>query len=781
MSGSEKNMSGSGKNNAAKRSQGDGRSHKKRSRKRASKADAVLRATGGTGKDPYSQNNETKDAVKDILAVKGMTTKMNVTATIQSKAIASLAMGLVLKSIRAGWLSSIRQGEQPFYAWSYLIEIFNAALTGNVPLVTAAPRCVWEMCAALLPKEARFKTGNVNYKWQEFVEAFVPSPVYQLRGGEFTYSICWGEESSVTVNDYPVLNTPGAPYTTDLGSLSFASMIAFLGATPMAKISPVISSENLYLGRDTSAFTVVYPEIGVSDGVQGGLATTIYSERLIRSPLLAKFAEYQPSGESYRGWEHAAKSAGSPCYILPRMLDFSSPRDLFNKASPIVKYFNFDEFFYTLSMALAGAVDNYMTNAGNTNVELCPLTSQQVQIIFRQTMISAFCNEYVQDITLGDVFYPMTPFVVGPNGVSLVNSDMLIPTVLAENIRACCRRGLNLGKRNKQNSYYSIDFLPVLARPAGQPQLGNFQVGTITDPSIILLYYPAAVSPVPEVPINLIDLSCSISPLTTVTYLSGNGKKVSDDIAKWNTWISRYSAVLSPLVSLGSEAGISALSTIFATNTQQDNISGYVVIESPVVSPANGTIVSARSLAKQPSSSSLSSVVRRMYVQKNQPGVKRYGTVSITGVGSGPIDACYLTQWTEKEILFNNRISAPSFNFLQDFILPCHLSAGEADQASLQAWQTFQIEPFLVSRTLAGGAGGGGGPSSPLISSRLEKLASYDVKAFTSGDAQNEFVKTLVEAGLKGRGGFFANIAGMLAGAFFPGSEGVVSGLLGDL
>jgi len=514
-----------------------------------------------------------------------------------------------------------------------------------------------------------------------------------------------------------------------------------LGFLPKGKLNQRVDSiKSAFWGKDTSAFAVVYPELGVSFDGEGGLAITIYSERQITSPILAKFAQYQPAGEFYRGWYHAAKSALSPCYIGPRLSEMGSMAETRNKISPILQFYNFDEFFTVLSLTLGNAIYEACQNTTTIGITTCPLTSQAVQILLRQAMIAQFSNYMAQDISLGDVFYPMRPFVVGPNGLGINQSSMLIPTFLAENIRCSVPRQISLSDKN---GVACLDFLAVLARPADQPQLGNYATGVFSGPPTVYT------DPVGEALVNIIDMSTLVS--SNPVYLSASGDSLDAQLSKWNNWIQTLSGNLSPLVTIGSEAGVSALMTVMYTNTQQD-----VTIE--VAGP------------------------RGVPLQK-KPSLKHLGTPPCkahVGVAATPITPGYLDSFTEKEIICNNVVSTSINRYIASWVLPSALSTGETSQASLQTWQTFQIQPYLIPRAQAGGVGGDFPAIFPTIGSRLLRMASYDVKG-SNAQQPNEFIAEIAALGKQGRGGFFSAIAGELSGMLIPGSSKYVESALGNL
>lgn len=309
-----------------------------------------------------------------------------------------------------------------------------------------------------------------------------------------------------------------------------------------------------YTFKDTSAFSVVYPELGGSYLTPNAMRSTIYCERNIDSPLFAKFANYQPEGtEDWRGWHKAGVTGGSSALIGPALMRMEHKEEIRSKVAPIVKVFNFDEFFEVLSLSLSAAMGANLQRAG-VPPPVCPLSPIQTQILLRQTIIPLFANECCQDLRMSQANTElMLPFSVGQNGVSM-GTRMLLPTFLAENIRAC---KAFQNRINRNNPRTTIRVLSVLARPATKPQLGNYTVegGTTV--------YTADGN---DQLVNLID--CSSVNGNQVLYLDLTRAQIGELAAIWNEWIQLLSTNLSPLIEIGQTDGVSLLKTITLTNIQ---------------------------------------------------------------------------------------------------------------------------------------------------------------------------------------------------------------------
>jgi len=393
---------------------------------------------------------------------------------------------------------------------------------------------------------------------------------------------------------------------------------------------------------------------------------------------------------------------------------------------------------------------------GGTDYPSCPLSPQVVQYLLRQTMIGTFANNMSQDLYLSassSSLYTLIPFSVAPNGVAFTGSKMLLPTALAENIRCCQRKIKTLKNRAGQESVF--DIVTILARPGQQPQLDNFiaqiSVGEgVTNPQDV--YTPDPL----EVVTNLID--CSYSSGGGVAYFSPTGALIEKQFGIWNDWITGLSGNLSPLVPFSTEPGISALLSSLFTRSQVNN-SDAIRAKKRMSDKAPPTPVKPKELSRE-----------EKYVQKFDKLTSK--------VQVNPVAPTYLNMNTEKETICNQPPSAPVWKFVSMMILPVLLTQAEQDEASLQAWQVFQVQPYTVpADTIAGGEGNLIPTVFPAISSRLEKLAAVDTKA-NNQQQNNELINELVTMGEQGRGGFFADVAGFLANTFVPGSGEVAKNVV---
>jgi len=476
----------------------------------------------------------------------------------------------------------------------------------------------------------------------------------------------------------------------------------------------------------------VYPELGGSFQTSGALKNTVYSERQIDSPLLAKLAAYQPIGtEDFRGWQKAAANGGSSCLIGPTLMGLSSKTEIRTKVSPIIKFYNFDEFYEVLSLTVATACGSKFHNQG-TLITQCPLSPMQVQVLLRQTMIPLFSNEKCQDIRMTDAnSESLLPFTVGQNGVS-EGTNMLLPTFFAENIRAAKSFSNRIMKDNPRTL---MQVLSVLSRPSQKPQLGNY---TVEGQAFPVVYTVDGNDQL----IRLID--CSAVQGNQVFYLDLTRSEIKLLESRWNNWIQTISTNLTPLVAIGITDGISLLKTGTLTNFQGQGAPPPV----PQVQPV------AALLTKKHSTNAI----------VNIPGLSR----SVSTVSAPLPGTAYFETVTDRYTTSLQILSGPVWKFLSLWILPVALANPAAiEEQSIQGWSAFFCEVYRVPRSTAGGLGSVDpvmANRNPSAYDRHVSMSQIDVKGIAQ-DGQVELISDLLEMAKQGRGSFFDALASLVGPA----------------
>jgi hypothetical protein len=693
--------------------------------------DARLHAAGAKGVEIMSDAAQSTVGMAADLVVPGSSSVVPVLATIEDRTIAYLAMGMVLRAIKKGLMQSQTTDAVPYYCFRYLVDAFTSCLESGVSLITEAPSWYWEIFHALKPKQVGFKTGAISYSWKIVPTGQSLDQVFELGTGTSQFAVFWGTGGSPDViNGFPVLGTV-VPYTRELGLAAIAKLWNYAAGRESKLIPDPGLKCTMY--NDTSAFSVVYPEIGASFFSVGAFRTTIYSERHIDSPILAKFAMYQPAGTPvYRGWQKAGLGAGSSSSVGPMWLDSGKLSIARTKFAPSIKFYNFDEIFETLSLTVATAMDN-LTKAGQ-NVTICPLTSQEVQILLRQAILPQFDNDVFQDLRYdASENVTMLPFVVGPNGAVTGTVDMLLPTFLAENIRCMKKFSAHITPKfeNSVITWYSVLGRP---SPSEASQLGNYTFGGGTD-----VYSNLA----QEVPINLIDVSAPLNQ--GVAYLDLTRTQIQQLKETWNQWITGLTAVLSPLVSVTGQKGIRVLNcnlnTLYADR-----------LELP---PPQGASAPATTEKKKA-------------VTKTGPIGTSLGRLRLAAT-VGPSGSSYFQAVGERRVTSVEPIKPELWPFLSKWVLPVVYSDDTLGQTSAQALQTFLVEPNTLPKSSAGGIGSPINTAFAVPDSYTRHLSSaqIDCKAFATL-VNNELIQDLINADLKGRGGFFSGLLADMIGTAIP-------------
>jgi len=456
----------------------------------------------------------------------------------------SFVLGVVLTSLKKGW-GRVADENVIYNAYSWMVIALRNSMKGIFPTISVAPRWFWVLVDALTPTTARDNDISVSYRWKG-VQTAPPPPIVDT--GALQVHLGSLLDPLQTVNGLGLLATP--LYDEQVGLESFQSMFNFY------------SSQSFFLQRvpyaptplleDSSAFAAVEPVFGGSYYAAGGVTTLVRSEFPIAYPLLARFAGSTPQNE-FRGLLHLKVGSGSPSYIFPRMIELDSISDLQNPVRPIFKFFEFEEYYAVLSETLVKACDiTAQFNASGPEVRQCPLTSQQVRLLLRQSILPYFSNHMAQDLVFDqlvgeEITNFAYPFSVGQNGVAdeTPSLDMLLPTCFAEGVRAVSRYQV-------KHKAGLCDYVPVLSSAFNSIFAFNYRGQFMTHD----LYAPEGT----EAPIDLFRCTAPI-----LQYLSLSSNPITRLASVWNEWLVELSSVLSPLVSLGCFPGIPAYNVLSKT------------------------------------------------------------------------------------------------------------------------------------------------------------------------------------------------------------------------
>jgi len=735
--------------------------------------DVVMRASGATGTDTRLPSREAKIVGGSSISVPQQDPSMNVQVRFTQRSLAYLAAGFVIRAMQHGWGGSAAGGNS-FAAFRYLLDAFKASVTGTFPALQSAPLWFWETNMALMPKTERFKTGRVVYTGFNLDDGQGVDQNMVMGTLDYSYSIFWGEvtPASLRVNGYPIL-APQSPYLIAEGEEAIQSLFEFFEEKGLCKRSSAPDPKDLWMTHDTSAFATVYAEMGASYFAPGGMATTLSSERRIGSPIFSKFGPYQDAEFLWRGFFEYHRGTGTPFYIGPRLMELTHQKQIRNKVAPIFKWINFDEIFEILSLTLCLAIEENFKGTAVVPIP-CPLTSQQVQIMLRQAILPLFSNEMAQDLRLeSPAWIPLLPFVVGPNGIAQGNSGSgpMLPFFLAENLR-CMKRVTAVLKNTRnpaQPSTMELDIVPILCRPSPAiiPQLGNY---TLEAGGTFSLYTVIPPLPDPEVPINLIDASCVVGPVTN--YLDLNADVQPLLVSSWNTWIQQYSGTLASLVQLSTDRGCAALCVLPYTN-QLRLLSPEAL---PPVQPQGLTTtglspskdVQGKVLKKQGSKKSFGLSIEHLR--------RRVGAAPAPG--SSEVFRHIANAGTSSTLGFTSEL----WKYLGHWVLPTALTVSPIFESTLAAYMTNVIEPIYLpsSASFSNFGGTDGQPIFPLQYDRHLQFAADNVRAYNS-PVESEMEIEFKSLTAKGDGGFFTKIAGIIGESLGIHGSGQFMDSIGDL
>jgi len=710
------------------------------------KNEQIVRREMGRGTNPMSEELATAQTSQIVSIVDQ---KLDIKASYTPQSLSLLATGIVLSAVKRGWLvgnPDVSSGDV-YFAFRYLIEIFENTMNNKTLILQAAPVWFWELLAALKPKTVNFKTGTIAYTWEKgpdqgFSVSLAVSP---------TSVIFFGAADPVNagdVNGFPILSAPSQPYDSELGSAALSKMWGYLAqqGSPLGKVGA--EPAKLVLARDASAFAMIYGEFGASFLETAGVYNTIQSETPLTAPLFSKFSQY--NSIQYRASQYYRRSIGGPCAIGPMLMSYTDPLQMKNKVSPIIKHYNFDDFVQRLAFTLISAIQKASEIAA-TKIDpvlyTCPLSTQQFQIMLRQSLLPHFDNEYAQDVywqenalspIQGTVnFYP---FIVGPNGVAITSTTIQpkFPKFFAEFVRGATGFTLPL----KRGGF--IRWLSVLGRNPSAPVIPNYKY-EVAGTSAVLF------SDTVQAPINLIDASFVSGNQTG--YVDLNGLEYNKYVTSWNNWITGIPTLMA-LTQVGESRPCQALRANIWTQLLRTEAT-QTLNGKPVVP------VSAQSKRK-----TLGTKMELSLRANPSPTETDYtSTVAIVGLTG------------------NNNFPSPLLKFLNAMFLPVFWTNSDAQEGSTTAYQANAIEPYYLPSS--------NGPLGNLISTvnaaeyvnmyqKNLTAASIDVKA-TSNNSLSEMEVELDKLTTSGYGGFFTELVANIADGFGGKGIGDVARVVGKI
>jgi hypothetical protein len=657
-----------------------------------------------------------------------------------------------------------------------LLDAYRSAANGTIPHLQQAPLYFWEVCYALKPKTENFKTGRVNYTVGIVDTLDEVNPPVQMPMGptEELYHIFWGMAGPNEFNGFYQLQGPSAAYTEALGEGAIKSLWQTFTNDGMNRLIGDPGTK-AWLLHDTSCHAANYPEFGDSYGAPGGCALTSYSERYIECPVLAKFSIYQEFEFGWRGWHEFKKTSGSATYIGPRCTELQHPVQLRNKVSPIFLIYNFDEYVEVGALWIARVSETLLANSTTAaTVPAYPLTSQQFQILLRQSIINYFSNEMAQDLRVSavlndDILINMLPLSVGPNGHSItsVSEGMRMPRFFVEMVR--CAKRLTSVLRNRFNTEDKnsvIDLVPVLCRPGEIPQLGQYTWNVET---------PVFKVNAEEIPVDLIE--CSINDASVTKFLNLNGTEIGRLAEAHNDWVSKVTNAATSMLDLASiESGIPALNCNVVTNHLNYIFNVTSVTSAPTEetkgkqSQPRVPLHRGRYGVRQPKAI-MSSKLERKQSQKN---LKKGITVK-RKVGAFPDVGSNYFQINTGVVKCTGMLPfyAPLWKYQQAMVKPLFWVVAQSGPGSSLQYQTVQVQPHSLPIAMTNPifTVEVGDSTMPSLFDQHLMAANLDVRAVLT-QSESEMEVDFKRFQEQGEGGFFSSL-GKAIGGFVDGALGV--------
>lgn len=738
-----------------------GKQYKTRSERRGNGPNSFMKEVGSRGADPRNSAVETADS-------KTMTFRDQSFSIVSSPQLVQQSywtplLAVISNAYSRGFAASSYQNNDPnapYYAFVYLVKTLESAIQGGTPMLTDAPLWFVLLYQALRPGKTTFRTGSISYKFivnegGPYPFGGDPAPIIPWNAGDTAWAFGSIQSSSVEVNGFmQIIAPPG--YTPELGEQSYANLIQYFannGEFPMWKL--VNLTEPIFRNFDASAYSAVYPEVGLCLGSTCGMVNETFSEVFINSPILAVFSAWEQN--IFRSFSHTHQFGGGGCYLGGRICEFTKPLEIRNKVRPIFKMIDFNEIYEVMALWVAEVMSLASTNTNQAEGVvplIVPMTVQEFRILLRQAILSVFQTS--QALSFDQVFSGIDqfyPFLVstGTCGKDLGN-PMLMPIILVENIRAWIRRTLRTGQKANvpvskrapvQGALSVIDFVPVIGMWGSDiPLVSNYTYTVGTNE------FPVFGTNAMETPINLIDGSYLSTSPPSQAYLDLNGGQLSDLLTSWNSFISTLTANSCTLSSLGGEKGIAALEVLTMSYVSIKALPPVnpLPIASPVVARAN------RMSTEKP---------RILGAKSVRPKAVR-GGAPVLGVSASPYSA-----WTPNFVCSNQKVVANAWTECQTYwILPGTRTTGILnDMQNNYAYQSEVCEPNSFF-TGPSGVGDNIPNADTMYLHHLRYAAMMTNPAAGRSNTLEDFMNTMAA---QGRGGFL----GKLAGGFLGGLVGM--------
>lgn len=315
-----------------------------------------------------------------------------------------------------------------------LFQFFGFANeTSGLPTLEYRLQIVHDLISAFSQKDiTKYTFSKVSYGWTDVV---VPT--------SGAYSTGWNTwnfvENGVDNNSY---DAPAAIYLANPTPAQYSTYLALIKSISANRahfLKVVTAEESSVLKRDASAFSKVYPYLGLNPSQSGGFYNDVENEVDIRAPVLAHNVVYPKVLEDDRVPMKLTVNEGGPATNLAPLIDgFDS---WFNKCHINYKYLDIFEVVNTMIYWYIAAVKQALiAHDGTVPAEYTlPFTLQDFVIIVRQHLLATFKDQWMGQFT-GPLAYDTNatnflPFQVLGNCYGNETFRTLFgPILLAENL-----------------------------------------------------------------------------------------------------------------------------------------------------------------------------------------------------------------------------------------------------------------------------------------------------------------------------------------------------------
>jgi len=513
---------------------------KKKKNKKSKKNPKVAASNGGkkTVKPPSTQGSQGRKinsySVKGnpvLTLAQGVRSNIMENVPIDAQAVEFFFLPMITNALVMGYENN---SLTPAY-WAFIAALtdFINVLTSEVNFVSSRLHYLNEILGAYRPKTIPFKSGTIQYLWQNVLAANLSS-AYALRGYKYAMYTDQGTSNTVWTFQLP----PGNPTTPGDTLPVYAKLIGQIGNCRQPHLAVVpLDDKKKYVGAwdsDASPFSQcsVYYGRGNTASADG----PSYSAELEvpkKSTILTGMTSFSPAnGRVARVF--SLSSGGSACAtglaFLPKWA-----MELYNTAYPVQYCFlDLDEVVCWLQSWYLGLVLKAATDDPNRVNALSPFsyTPQQFRIAVRQVICAFFANSQAagQFLTYSSQPLGFEPFRQGSNCYGQNRQSMLMPELLVENLRMLLPAYVDVPTKfhNDKNQLIFVPVWGIQKAVINSPLnlTGSLWTGSEAGYTETVLFNGLDPNNLDPNPIDGFDSSGNCCDL--------NGKIITDLIAEWN-------------------------------------------------------------------------------------------------------------------------------------------------------------------------------------------------------------------------------------------------------